>query len=334
MRATIEDVAREAEVSVATVSRALRGMDHVAESTRRRVVETAQRLGYAPHFGASVLAGGVTRTIGLVAPYFNIWYTSQILAGVEEVLSAAGHDLVIFAADTPVNRDRFLARAHSLRTRIDGLLLVDFFPDIDQLQRLIESGHNLVALGEDLDRIPSLSIDNCDAAYRATRHLIELGHTAIGIAGGHQVSLDPSPVLAARIDGYQGALADAGLEEPGDYRLGGMLTVAGGRQAIDELAVQSAPPTAVFFMSDEMAMGALAQARRLGIEVPGDLSIIGFDDHDLAEATGLSTMRQPVRQLGSLAAEKMLSFPDHEAGGIHELMPVELVVRDTSAPPR
>ncbi|MCP3973852.1 MAG: LacI family transcriptional regulator [bacterium] len=334
MRATIEDVAREAGVSVATVSRALRGMDHVAEVTRDRVVATAQRLGYSPHFGASLLAGGATRTIGLVAPYYDIWYTSQVLAGVEEVLSAAGHDLVIYAADTPLNREQFLSRAHSLQTRIDGLLIVDFFPDVGQLQRLIESGLNLVAIGEDVARVPSLSIDNFDAAFRATRHLIEIGHTRIGIAGGQQVSLDTSPVLASRIDGYQAALADAGLKELAEYRLTGMLTVSGGRQAIDELADQLEPPTAVFFMSDEMAMGGLAQARRLGIDVPGDLSIIGFDDHDLAEATGLSTMRQRVRRLGSLAAERMLSLPDHDSGRVHELMPVELVVRDSTAPPR
>ncbi len=334
MRSTIEDVAREAGVSVATVSRALRGMDHVAASTRERVVTTAQRLGYSPHFGASLLAGGATRTIGLVAPYYDIWYTSQVLAGVEEVLSAAGHDLVIYAANTPANREQFLLRAHSLQTRIDGLLLVDFFPDVTQLEQLVDSGLNLVAIGEDAARVPSISIDNFDAAFRATRHLIEIGHTRIGIAGGQQVSLDTSPVLAARIDGYQAALADAGLKEVADYRLTGMLTVSGGRQALDEWADQLDPPTAVFFMSDEMAMGGLAQARRLGIDVPGRLSIIGFDDHDLAEATGLSTMRQRVRQLGSLAAERMLSLPDHDSGRVHELMPVELVVRDSTAPPR
>ena len=333
MRATIQDVADEAGVSVATVSRALRGMDHVAEGTRQRVAAVASRLGYVPHFGAAVLAGGVTRTVGLVAPYFNIWYTSQILAGVEEVVSAAGHDLVIYAADTHANRERFLLRAPSLHTRIDGLLVVDFFPDADQLRRLVASGLNLIALGEHLDGVASIAIDNYDAAHRATRHLLELGHTKIAIAGSQQVSLDPAPVLAARIDGYRAALEDSGVKPRPEYSLPGMLSVDGGREAIADLAGQADPPTAVFFMSDEMAMGGLAQARGDGLDVPGKLSVVGFDDHDLAGAYGLTTMRQRVRELGTIAAQRMLALAVVDGDTAAEVMPVELVVRDSTAPP-
>jgi len=333
VRATIQDVADEAGVSVATVSRALRGMDHVAEDTRQHVAAVASRLGYFPHFGAAVLAGGATRTVGLVAPYFNIWYTSQILAGVEEVVSAAGHDLVIYAADSHTNRERFLLRAPSLHTRIDGLLLVDFFPDADQLRRLVASGLNLVALGEHLDGVASISIDNFDAAYRATRHLLEIGHTRIAIAGSQQVSLDPAPVLAARIDGYRAALEEFGIKPPPEYSLPGMLSVDGGREAIAELAGQIDPPTAVFFMSDEMAMGGLAEARGRGLVVPGEISIVGFDDHDLAGAYGLTTMRQRVRELGTIAAQRMLALSEVNGDTAAELMPVELVVRDSTAPP-
>lgn len=333
VRATIQDVAREASVSVATVSRAMRGMAHVAEETRIRVLATAERLGYSPHFGAAVLAGGMTRMIGLVAPYFHIWYTSQVVAGVEEVLSSAGHDLVIYAGDTVENRERFLDRAPSLQTRIDGLLLVDFYPDERQLERLKGSGLDLVALGEHLSGVASISIDNFDAAYRASKHLIDIGHTRIGIAGGQQVSIDPSPVLAARIDGYRAALEDSGIKVMDEYNLSGMLTVSGGRQAVDELADMAAPPSAVFFLSDEMAMGGLAQARRHGIHVPTELSVVGFDDHDQAEAAGLTTIRQRVRQLGVMAAERMLAFSDHDRDGSHEIVPVELVVRDTTATP-
>ena len=333
MRATIQDVAEEAGVSVATVSRALRGMDHVADGTRQRVAAVAARLGYVPHFGAAVLAGGATRTMGLVAPYFNIWYTSQILAGVEEVLSAAGHDLVIYAADTHTNRERFIRRAPSLRTRIDGLLVVDFFPDAGQLRRLVASGLSLVALGEHLDGVASISIDNFDAARRATRHLLEIGHRNIAIAGAQQVSLDPAPVLAARIDGYRAALTDFGIKPRPEYSLPGMLTVDGGREAVDELMNQSERPTAVFFLSDEMAMGGLAQARGHGVDVPTELSVVGFDDHDLAGAYGLTTMRQRVRELGTIAAQRMLAMSESDGDTAAELMPVDLVVRDSTAPP-
>jgi DNA-binding LacI/PurR family transcriptional regulator len=270
----------------------------------------------------------------LVAPYFNIWYTSQILAGVEEVLSAAGHDLVIYAADTHVNRERFLERAPSLYTRLDGLLVVDFFPNADQLRRLVASGLNLVALGEHLDGVASISIDNFDAAYRATRHLLEIGHTKIAIAGAHQVSLDPSPVLAARIDGHRAALSDFGIKPRPEYSLPGMLTVDGGREAVDDLTAQLDRPSAIFFMSDEMAMGGLAQARQHGLHVPTELSIVGFDDHDLASAYGLTTMRQRVRELGTIAAQRMLALPEADGEAAAESMPVELVVRDSTRPPQ
>lgn len=333
MRATIQDVAREAGVSVATVSRAMRGMTHVADETRRRVLETAARLGYAPHFGASALAGGTTGMIGLVAPYFHIWYTSQILTGVEQVLSEANRDLVIFAGNTPENRARFVDRVPSLETRIDGLILVDFFPNEQELEVLRSSALALVAVGEELPGLATIAIDNFEAAHRATSHLIDMGHTRIAVAGGRQLSLDASPVLAARIDGHRAALEDAGIKLREDYNLGGMLSPTGGRAAVDELIDLVEPPTAVFFLSDEMAMGGLAQARRRGLHVPSELSVIGFDDHDQAEAAGLTTIRQQVRQLGVVAAQRMLAFSDVDRDGSHELMPVELVVRHTTASP-
>ncbi len=328
MRSTIEDVAREAGVSVATVSRAMRGMAHVAPATRDRVIEAAARLGWAPHFAASRLASGQTHTIGLVAPYFDIWYTSQILAGVESVLSAAGLDLVIYSVDTPGNRQKFLDRVPSLQTRIDGLVLVDFFPDPIQVAQLEESKVRLVALGEHLDHHPSIAIDNYEAGRKATRHLIDLGHTKIGIVGTEQMSVDASPVLAARIDGFKAALASAGIEHRREYSLPGMLSVNDGPRSIVALRDLDDPPTGLFYLSDETAIGAMGEARRQGISIPQDLSIVGFDDHDIAEAMRLTTMCQPVRYLGSLGAERMLEAS--VVGPLHETVPVELVARGSA----
>lgn len=332
MRATIEDVAKEAGVSVATVSRAIRGMAHVAPATRLRVTEAASRLGWAPHFAASRLASGQTHTIGLVAPYFDIWYTSQIVAGVEGVLSAAGLDLVIYSVDTPGNRERFLERTHSLHSRIDGLLLVDFFPNSSQVAKLEESGVRLIALGEHLGGIPSIALDNFAGAYDAAQHLIDLGHEDIGVVGTEQMSVDASPVLAARIDGFNAALESAGLKSRREYSLPGMLSVGEGPRAIVAMLELDDPPSALFFLSDETAIGAMGEARRRGISVPGDLSIIGFDDHDMSEAMGLSTMRQPVRHIGALAAERILEASTTTP--LQETIPIELVVRHSTDRPR
>ncbi|VAW04360.1 hypothetical protein MNBD_ACTINO02-2339 [hydrothermal vent metagenome] len=325
-------MAREAQVSVATVSRAMRGMAHVAPATRDKVIEAASRLGWAPHFAASRLASGQTHTIGLVAPYFDIWYTSQIVAGVESVLSAAGLDLVIYSVDTPGNRQKFLDRAHSLQTRIDGLVLVDFFPDPAQVSQLEESKVRLMALGEHLDGHSSIAIDNFDAGRRATQHLIDLGHTKIGIVGAEQMSVDASPVLAARIDGFNAALTAAGIEQRREYSLPGMLSVADGPRSIVAITNLDEPPTALFYMSDETAIGAMGEARRHGISIPEDLSIVGFDDHDLSETMRLTTMRQPVRHLGALAAERMLEAS--VVGPLHETVPVDLVLRGSTLRPR
>ncbi|NND02714.1 MAG: substrate-binding domain-containing protein, partial [Acidimicrobiia bacterium] len=191
----------------------------------------------------------------------------------------------------------------------------------------------LLAVGEELPGVATIAIDNFEGAYRATNHLIDVGHTRIAIAGSQQLALDASPVLALRVDGYRAALEDAGLKPRHEYDLAGMLSPAGGRAALDDLIELAERPTAVFFLSDEMAMGGLAQARRRGLHVPSELSVVGFDDHSQAEAAGLTTIRQRVRELGVMAAQRMLGFGDDHHDTSHELVPIELVVRHTTSSP-
>lgn len=227
-RSTIDDVARRAGVSVATVSRALRGMRNVATTTRQRVVEAAQQLEYHPHAAASWLASGRTMTIGVAAPYFGIWYTGKILAGIERVLSESGYDLVVYAADPPDNRDRFLDRAASLQTRIDGLILVDFFPDDEQVERMLDARLEIVAIGEYLDPFSSLAVDNEAAAFEAVSHLIDLGHRRVAIFGTEDIHKIQSPVLTPRRAGYARALGAAGIDVSHALDIDCALSVAGG----------------------------------------------------------------------------------------------------------
>lgn len=345
-RATIEDVARVAGVSVATVSRALRGMPNVAQGTREHVIEVATQLGYSAHRAASSLASGRTRTIGLAAPFYGIWYTAKVTVGVLSVLAEAGYDLEVYAVDTPEHQAEFIDRVASLTLGVDGLLMIDFFGEEEHLTRIAESGMRAVGLGQDLDRFPSVSIDNYSAARRATDYLIELGHTKIGLLGTEAIAIDGSPVLTDRRDGFEGALRDAGLDVRPEYQParaagerrydpGGALTVGGGVACMDAIAALDDPPTAVFCMSDELAMGAMGRARDLGVEVPGDLSVVGFDDHDLAEPFGLTTMRQPVQELGERIAAWMLEIvEDTDArGDEHVVVPVELIERSSCAGP-
>jgi len=347
-RSTIEDVARAAGVSVATVSRALRDMPNVATATRQKVAEAAARLGYVAHPAAASLASGRTRTIGLAAPFYGIWYTGKVTVGVLNVLANAGYDLEIYAVDTPKHQDEFVDRVSSLAIGVDGLLLVDFFGNQDHLDRLLTSGIHVIGLGEELAQFPSVSINNFAAARQAATHLASLGHRKIGLLGADAIEIDGSPVLVDRRRGFEAALSDAGLEVRQDYQPtrpeaererqpGGALTVAAGISAMNILSMMDDPPTAVFCMSDELAMGAMGRARELGIRVPEDLSVVGFDDHDLAEPFALTTIRQPVEHLGERIAAWMLDLVAGTENGApapdHEIVPVELVVRSSSSHP-
>jgi DNA-binding LacI/PurR family transcriptional regulator len=332
-RATIDDVARAAGVSVATVSRALRNLPNVAPETRLRIQAVAHELDYEPHAQAARLASGKTMTVGLVAPLFGLWYASQVVAGAEAVLSAHGYDLLVHAVDTPDNRQRFLAGASSLRGRVDGLILVDFFATPKQAGRLRTVHRPVVTVGEQIRGFSSVTIDNYAGAALATRHLVSLGHHRIALMTGTSMYGYSSPVPTERARGYRATLADAGIEADPALTIDGDFTTEGGARATEALLELDPHPTALFCLSDEMAMGAMGRARALGMEVPGDLSIVGFDDHDLAEAFGLTTVRQPVRSMGRLAAELLVApTPALEAEPTEQHVDVELVVRGSTAP--
>lgn len=330
-RARIDDVARLAGVSVATVSRALRDLPNVAAGTRHRVHEAATALGYKADPNASRLASGRTRTVGLVAPLFDRWYASTLVAGIERVLSAADYDLLILSVGDPSCRHDFLERSDAFQSRVDGLVLVDFFVDPGYRRMLERLRVPVVTIGERIDPHPGLSVDNHLGARLAAEHLIQLGHTRIAVVTGHVVVGHESPVPGARMAGFREAMGAAGLAFSDELVADGEFTMQGGELAMASLLAMSDPPTAVFCFSDEMAAGALEAARSLGVAVPGDVSIVGFDDHDFAAAVGLTTVRQQVRILGERGAGRLLAeMAEPGAGGPHEVCDVELVVRRTS----
>ncbi len=330
-KATIEEVARRAGVSVATVSRALRDLPYVAERTKLRVREVAAELNYVADPNASRLASGRSRSIGLIAPPFGTWYAAQAIAGVEEVLSAAGYDLLISSVRTPRHRKVFLEGGLALTQRVDGLVLVDFFAGEDAVGRLQAFGRPIVAMGERLDGISSLSIDNRAAATVATRHLLSGGHQRIGLVGGEREGSPPSPVPGDRRLGFLAALADAGRSHDRAQELEGGFTVEGGREAMHALLSAAEPPDAVFCMSDEMAFGALQAIRERGLRAPDDVAVVGFDDHPIAAAFGLTTMAQPVHDMGRRAAELLLEhLLDPAMAPVSEHVETRLLVRETA----
>lgn len=330
-RSRIDDVARAAGVSVATVSRALRDLPNVAPATKRRIRQVAADLEYQPNPQAARLATGRTMTVGLVAPMFGSWYASQVVAGAEAVLSENGYDLLVYAVDTPRNRTVFLQRTPALGGRVDGLVLVDFFATPAQADRLRLVGKPIVTVGERVEGLDSITIDNSAGAAQAAQHLIELGHTRIGVITGAPAHGSGSPVAGEREAGFAGAVDAAGLSLDPALIVDGGFTIGGGAAALDMLLAVDEPPSAIFCLSDEMAMGAMGQARRRGVGVPDDLSIIGFDDHDLAEAAGLTTIRQPVRTMGGAATRTLLALiGDPRRTAEHVTVDVALQLRGTT----
>ena len=330
----ISDVARAASVSVATVSRALRDDGQVAAATRARVLAVAEQLGYITDPHASRLRSGRHQTIGLVAPRLH-WYLSQIVLGVERVLHAANNDLLLVAIETPKRQTDFLEAAAKFARRVDGLLLVDL-PSLNGSGQQLERLHNpIVTIGMTVQGRSSITIPNRRAAYEATQHLIRLGHRRIGLisVGGFESERSAISSVVERHGGYRRALAEASIDYRPELVVEGDWSPSSGRAALAEMFALADPPTAVFAVSDEMAFGAMAEAARLGLSIPDDLSIVGFDDHELSAVMGLTTVRQSVDKLGEEAARLLLDRveqprqdPEAKAWG------VELVVRSSTAP--
>jgi LacI family transcriptional regulator, repressor for deo operon, udp, cdd, tsx, nupC, and nupG len=330
-KATIDDVAREAGVSTATVSRALRNHPHVADATRSRVHQAAERLLYVANPNATRLASGRTRTIGLLAPLLTSWYTSEVVAGVEEVLAEGRYDLLIGTAN-PLSRERIFRGDARFQQRIDGALLVDVFCSEAGAEKLAELGYPVVVLGERLEAVTSASIDNARGARLAARHLIDLGHRRIALIGGHAHQDVVHNVPTERESGFRASIAAAGLRVPDQYVIDADFTINGGRCATHQLLDLAKPPTAMFVMSDEMAFGCFHALRERSL-VPGvDISIVGFDDHPVAEALGLTTVRQPVRDLGRLGARLMLDHLDGYGDPMYHPIELDLVVRSSTGP--
>ncbi len=332
--ATIEDVAAAAKVSVATVSRALRGLPNVAAATRARVEKVATELQYRPDPNASRLAAGRTFTVGMAVPILGAWYFSQVVAGAQQELAAAGYDLLLMGVGSGEARRRFVSEWALIQKRVDGLILVDLRLDRTEVSELQQVRAIVAAVGDRYAPFSSVNLDNQAAAASATKHLIDLGHRRIGVIGAQTqlVALSFS-VPAERRAGYRFALTQAGIVNDPALEVAGDFTIEGGAAAMRRLLALQEPPTAVFAMSDEMAFGALQVARQAGIRVPEDLSVIGFDDHDVSAVVGLSTVRQSVTGAGAMAARFVIETIAENTGPQHAVEDVELVVRSTTSPP-
>ena len=331
----IDDVARAAGVSTATVSRALRGLSGVSTATRDRVLATADSLGYVPSSSAAHLASGRTRAMGVLLPVIDRWYFASALEGVERVLRAAGYDLIVFSlGGTGTNRERVFHRS-MLRKRIDALLVMCMELTADELAALQALEYPNVIVGGQVDGLRSVSMDDTAAAAEAVEHLIGLGHTRIAhLQGGGAYGID-FDVPRRRALAFRDTMARHGLRVRPEWLAMGDFRFAAGRTAAGRhLATPGERPTAIFASADEMAFGALRAAQERGLRVPEDVSVVGIDDHEFAEPMGLTTVRQRPDQQGAYAARLLLAELQGKARlDVPRVQPHELVVRASTAPP-
>ncbi|WP_394554335.1 LacI family DNA-binding transcriptional regulator [Agromyces sp. MMS24-JH15] len=333
--AGIEEVARLAGVSTATVSRALSGRGHVSPASKAKVEDAAARLGYVVSSSASSLASGRTRNVGVVIPFLNRWFFSSVLEGAQRALLRQGYDLTLYNLSGGGDERATVFEHFLLRQRVDAVIAVSLELEEAEVRRLHELGKPLVGVGGPIPGVRTLTIDDVAVARLATEHLIGLGHRRIAHIGGDlEFDLDFHLPTNRRL-GYEAALADAGVEADPRLFAPADFTIRGGYHAAKQLlGVPRDRPTAIFAASDEMAIGTILAARDLGMSVPRDVSVVGVDDHDLSDFFGLTTVAQFPRGQGEQAVEILMEQlePGRDAPPPAATpLPFELRVRNSTA---
>jgi DNA-binding LacI/PurR family transcriptional regulator len=316
---------------VGTVSRVINGSAAVSEATRRRVLDVVAELGYEPNATARALSTGRTRSIGVIAPFFTRSSVIERLRGVAPLLAASGYQLVLFDVERPEHRaDVF----RSVIGRVDGLLSISLAPPKADLRRLAAAGVPVVLVDQEHESVPSVTVDDAEGGRLATTHLLELGHRRIAFAGDTVDGVHGASASSRRCAGYQCALAAAGVAVRQDL----IKLRPHGRESAElarDLLELPAPPTAVFAASDLQALAMIDAFEALGASVPDDLSVVGFDDVELARYAGLTTVAQPLEDSGTRGAQLLLSALEGEdVLQAKQQLSLELVVRGTTAPPR
>ncbi len=330
--ASLKDVAKNAGVSTATVSRYLNRTLELPKETADRIEKSVQMLGYMPNPHARRLSLGRSDTIGLVVPEIGSPFFAAFVAAVEEEADRRGLSLALHATLNRPNREvQYLAEIN--RNQIDGLIFVTNHPETDALRDIMNSTGKVVIVDEDVPgaQAPRLFCDNKNGGFIAGQHLAAAGHRHVLFVGCG----DDMMSGARRYAGFEQAFA--GLDRVNVERFVGTYTIETGRAAARQFLNVPVRPTAIFATSDEITIGVMEVLREAGVSIPEEVSIVGFDDvgplHLFSPA--VTAVRQPLHQLGQRALEILLQTVAADAEPVHqeELLPVTLIERDSVASP-
>ncbi len=334
---TIEDVARAAGVSAMTVSRVINKEPNVRDETRETVLETIDRMNYSPNTAARNLAAGEATHIGLLYANPSAAYLSQFLVGALEAARKAGCHLVIEACESESeDEQRDVARRFAQADAEGVILPPPLSESVPILMELEAAGTPVVtvAMGKLYPNALNVRIDDFAAAKEMTDYLIGLGHKRIGLIRGH-----PDQIASAeRERGFMAAVTEAGLRKRDISVQQGYFTFRSGLEAAEKLLKRKERPTAIFASNDDMAAAVVSVAHRRGLDVPKDLSVVGFDDTAPATTVWpeLTTIRQPVSAMSAAALQLLLSDLKvrhrGRSGNQEVILDHELIVRESSGP--
>jgi LacI family transcriptional regulator len=331
--ATIHDVAAHAGVGPSTVSRVLNDSPRVSPDTRGRVLASIETLGYRPNPMARGLSRGRCQTLGVIVPFFTHASAVERLRGVVAALHDSRYDLVLFNVESPAHRDEHLATL-TRRDRADGLLVLSLPSSPQEVERMTSAGIPVVLVDARGIGVSMVVTDDVEGGRIATRHLVALGHERIAFIGEDPENEFGFSSTCDRERGYREVLGEAGIPVRKGLIAYGPHDRTVSHRLTEQLLARRERPTAIFASSDVQAMGVLAAARAANLDVPRDLSVVGFDDIEISAYAGLTTVRQPLYESGFLGASILLEAVagNGKAPVIKEL-PLELVARTSAGPP-
>ncbi|MFC0297634.1 LacI family DNA-binding transcriptional regulator [Geobacillus jurassicus] len=323
--ANIRDLAKEAGVSVATVSRVLNGYPYVSEEKRKAVWEAVEKLNYSKNIQAVHLAKGRTTIVGVMLPYIHHPYFSAVIEGISKEALRYGYQLLLFQTNYDVERE--LEALERLRMRqMDGLIVCSHEVDWEAFAAYQEEGPIVLCEQVGEQDFLAVYIDHYQAFVQALRYLVKKGHRRIGYCIGRMTG----PNSQARAAAYQDVLREAGVIPRRQWIFEGCLFLEDGKRVIEQWVAMEERPSALLVTSDQVAAGIVLQAGRIGVRIPEELAIIGFDNDPLAELLGITTVALPHFALG----EKAFRLIHHwlETGNVHRKqveLPTQLIIRTT-----
>lgn len=328
MASTIYDIANKAGVSIATVSRVFNQRTNVSARTRDKVMAIADEMGYHPQANAQGLASRKTNTITAVVPVISNYFFMEVLGGIQDKLNSYDYELTIF--NISPSKDTFSQVDHVLKRRAsEGCLFISIHLQHEEWQQLQRYNTPITLIDEYFEGFDSVSVDNSQGAYRATSYLLKGGHKRVAMLS----ALATSKPIQSRLEGFKKAYHDAdiafsdSLVVAGDSTYRDGFTERGGYEAMVKILTMSPDIDACFCASDIQAVGALKAMQDIGKEIP----LIGYDDIELAEYIGLSTIRQPMRDMGYFATQNLIERLENPKKAVSQtIYTPELILRNST----